>query len=73
MRQIIQLFIDTSKKEDKPPSRPPMIEEKQQQPTVSVNTTYEISELKKDNIALKARMSKLEHVIKCMVDGYQSQ
>lgn len=53
--------ISKKEKEDKPPSRPPMVEEKQQQqqPSVSVNTTYEISELKKKVSAMEAWIKKV--------------
>ncbi|HEY5631744.1 MAG TPA: hypothetical protein VIR31_06425 [Nitrososphaeraceae archaeon] len=48
--------------EDKPPARPPMND-----------NVDEIAELKKHNITLEARVSKLERIIKCIVDGYQQQ
>lgn len=43
--------------EDKPPQRPPMIQ--QEQPTVSVNTNYEIAELKKRVSVLEDFITKL--------------
>jgi hypothetical protein len=43
------------KKDEKPPSRPPMIE----QPTVNVNKDYEIAELKKRVSVLEDFITKL--------------
>jgi hypothetical protein len=52
--QQTQIQIQT---EDKPPQRPPMIQ--QEQPTVSVNTNYEIAELKKRVSLLEDLINKL--------------